>query len=280
MGKKLYLTDLDGTLLNRESTVSCRSRDIINSLINSGTMFTYATARSYNSAKIVTDGLSVKLPIIVFNGAFIYDISKDKFLHSSFFKESDILFFMDLSRLYGFTPLVYTFIGGTEKILWNKNGNLSSGFLYYLSKRKNDKRMCAVESLEESFSGEIFYITFIDDYEKLLPMYRSIESIMHFNCIFQQELYRKEYWCEIMPESVDKASAACRLKSILKCDELIVFGDSLNDIPMFKIADRSYAVMNANDRLKQIATEVIGYNYDDSVAVKLSEIEGLDVTEL
>ena len=78
MGKKLYLTDLDGTLLNRESTVSCRSRDIINSLINSGTMFTYATARSYNSAKIVTDGLSVKLPIIVFNGAFIYDISKDK----------------------------------------------------------------------------------------------------------------------------------------------------------------------------------------------------------
>ena len=36
MGKKLYLTDLDGTLLNRESTVSCRSRDIINSLINSG----------------------------------------------------------------------------------------------------------------------------------------------------------------------------------------------------------------------------------------------------
>ena len=280
MGKKLYLTDLDGTLLNRESTVSCRSRDIINSLINSGTMFTYATARSYNSAKIVTDGLSVKLPIIVFNGAFIYDISKDKFLHSSFFKESDILFFMELSRLYGFTPLVYTFIGSTEKILWNKNGNLSSGFLYYLSKRKNDKRMCAVESLEESFSGEIFYITFIDDYEKLLPMYRSIESIMHFNCIFQQELYRKEYWCEIMPESVDKASAACRLKSILKCDELIVFGDSLNDIPMFKIADRSYAVMNANDRLKQIATEVIGYNYDDSVAVKLSEIEGLEVTKL
>ena len=86
MEKRLYVTDLDGTLLNRESSLSCRSRDIINSLISSGTMFTYATARSYNSAKIVTDGLSVRLPIIVFNGAFIYDIHRDKFLHSSFFR--------------------------------------------------------------------------------------------------------------------------------------------------------------------------------------------------
>ena len=60
---------------------------------------------------------------------------------------------------------------------------------------------------------------------------------------------------------------------MIGCDELIVFGDSLNDIPMFEIADKSYAVMNANDKLKQIATKTIGYNYDDSVALKLLEIE-------
>ena len=163
-------------------------------------------------------------------------------------------------------PLVYTFIGGTEKILWNKKGNLSDGFLYYLSRRKNDRRMCAVESLEEAFSGEIFYLTFIDDYEKLLPMYRRIENIKHFNCIFQQELYREEYWCEIMPASASKANAIRKLKEMWGCSRVVSFGDAVNDLPMFEISDEAYAVANAVDELKAAATGIIESNEDDGVA--------------
>ena len=42
---------------------------------------------------------------------------------------------------------------------------------------------------------------------------------------------------------------------------------------MFKIADRSYAVENANPKLKEIATEIIGSNTQDSVAKKILELE-------
>lgn len=271
--KRLYITDLDGTLLNRESRLSEKSKEILNKFIQNGGMFTYATARSYNSAKYVTEGLNITTPIVVYNGAFIYDIQSKRYIDGVTFTQQELNEIIKLTNQFNYTPLVYTFVDGEEKILWDKNGKLSEGFLYYLSNRKNDKRMTPVESVSQSFCGDVFYITFIDDYEKLLPLYNAISESIHFNSVFQQEIYRTEYWCEIMPKSANKANAIKKLKKILGYEELVVFGDSLNDISMFKIADKSYAVMNANDKLKQIATEIIGYNYEDSVALKLQEIE-------
>ena len=51
----------------------------------------------------------------------------------------------------------------------------------------------------------------------------------------------------------------------------MVFGDSLNDISMFEIADESFAVANARDELKKIATHIIGSNEEDSVVDLLKE---------
>ena len=271
--KTLYLTDLDGTLLNRKSKLTSLDISIINTFIKNGGLFTYATARSQNSAYPITEKLNISLPVIIYNGGFIYDIQKNDFIHKTLFTKAEIECLITITKASGITPLVYTLIDGQEKILWNNNDNLSSGFLHYLSSRANDKRLTPVDSLEASFSGDIFYMTFIESYDDLYPVYNAINSENKFNIVFQQEIYREEYWCEIMPKAASKANAAKMLKNQLNCDELVVFGDSLNDIPMFKVADRAYAVKNANDRLKQIATEIIGYNYESSVALKLCELE-------
>lgn len=55
------------------------------------------------------------------------------------------------------------------------------------------------------------------------------------------------------------------------CDRIVVFGDSVNDISMFEIADEAYAVENAIDELKEKATSVIDSNDEDGVAKLLSE---------
>ena len=47
---------------------------------------------------------------------------------------------------------------------------------------------------------------------------------------------------------------------------MISFGDAVNDIPMFEISDECYAVSNAADELKAVATAVIDSNEDDGVA--------------
>ena len=85
--------------------------------------------------------------------------------------------------------------------------------------------------------------------------------------------------CDRMNDAVEKARATedgdfvIRLaKAVLKMKEqygfgkVVVFGDSVNDMPMFRVADEAYAVGNALEELKNIATGVIGRNEDDAVA--------------
>ena len=55
------------------------------------------------------------------------------------------------------------------------------------------------------------------------------------------------------------------------CDRVVSFGDAVNDIPMFEISDECYAVENAVDELKEIASGVIACNEDDGVAEWLSQ---------
>ena len=47
----LYVSDLDGTLLNKEITTSTFTNDVINQLTSDGILFSYATARSFNTSK-------------------------------------------------------------------------------------------------------------------------------------------------------------------------------------------------------------------------------------
>ena len=85
-------------------------------------------------------------------------------------------------------------------------------------------------------------------------------------CTLQQELYSTEYFCEIMPKGATKANAIGKLKEMWGCEKVVSFGDAVNDIPMFRISDESYAVANAVEELKAIADGVIGDNDSDAVA--------------
>ena len=62
-----------------------------------------------------------------------------------------------------------------------------------------------------------------------------------------------------------------RLKEYLGCDRVVAFGDQNNDIDMFEVADEAYAVENAVEELKAVATGVIASTDDDGVAHFLRE---------
>ena len=69
-----------------------------------------------------------------------------------------------------------------------------------------------------------------------------------------------------MPKNTTKAHAALKLKEIIGCDELVVFGDEINDIDLFKIADKAIAVANAKSELIPFATGFTDSNENDGVA--------------
>lgn len=69
-----------------------------------------------------------------------------------------------------------------------------------------------------------------------------------------------------MPTKTSKANAVLHLARLLGCRHIVCFGDGINDIPMFRIADECYAVANAAPELKEIATDIIPCNNEDGVA--------------
>ncbi len=268
--KILYVTDLDGTLLNTRDRISEYSKRVINELIKAGMHFTYATARSLNSASVVTEGLNHQIPVIVYNGAFILDATTREVITSSGFSTEEKQFIKELLHNYQVSPLVYAFIEGIERVSWIQKYE-NEGIRYYLNNRKGDKRFRKVEQAEALYEGEVFYFTCIGEREELLPIYEVLKNHPSYNCVFQKELYREEYWCEIMPKKATKANAIKQLKKLFQYDRVIAFGDAVNDIPMFETADECYAVANAVSELKKIATDIIASNEEDGVAKWLLE---------
>lgn len=263
--KTLYVTDLDGTLLNTSDKISEFSYRTINELVDRGMLFTYATARSLVSASKVTAGLSTEIPIIAYNGAFIMQPSTGEILSKEDFSEEERAYVRETLQAHGISPMVYAFVDKVEHVSWIPSRE-NDGVKRYLSVRQGDKRFRAVDDDISLYEGEMFYFTCIGEREELEPIYRIFSKDARYRCTLQQELYRPEYWCEIMPARASKYNAINKFKSMCGCDRVISFGDSINDIPMFEISDECYAVANAVDELKAIATGVIPSNDDDGVA--------------
>ena len=67
------MSDLDGTLLRPDQTLSPRTIAVINDLVDAGVLFTYATARSFTSAAQVTAALRLRISVVTYGGAVIVD---------------------------------------------------------------------------------------------------------------------------------------------------------------------------------------------------------------
>ena len=266
--KTLYISDLDGTLLHSDQRTSEFTNKAINELVDKGMMFSYATARSFSTAQKVTQGMTARFPVIVYNGVFIKDNTTGEYLMKNMFDKAAAVQIARELTDGGVQPIVYSLIGGKEKFSYIK-GLISRAERDFIDTRKGDLRDRPIKTFDQLIQGDIFYFTCIDDPIKLEPFYKKYKDV--FNCYYQSDIYSGEWWLEIMPKVASKANAAKQLKKLLQCDKIVSFGDAVNDIALFEVSDESYAVANAVDILKEIATGIIGSNDDDGVAKFLLE---------
>lgn len=261
----LYVSDLDGTLMRNDETISAYTERTLNKLIGEGLAFTYATARSVESARTITGGLKLKLPVVTRNGTVLADNSTGRHLEKALFTEDEVRLLKELLPElpeYGF---VSCFIGD-EMIKTYIPGKHTPGMDKYLRKNEHDPRLRQAADFDSLFCGQPGYVTLIDDREKIAPIYERVRDYPGWECLFQKDTYWDEYWLEICPQNCTKARAILKLKETFGFEKLVVFGDSVNDLSMFRSADESYAVANALEELKEAATAVIGSNEEDAVA--------------
>ena len=270
MEETLYLSDLDGTLLRSDQTLSVRTCATVDRIVRAGVHFSYATARSIDTAARVTRGIGVDIPVIVHNGAFIVDSVTRRPLWSAKFtpEEEEAVYSAFLER--GLFPLTYAVIDGKNRFSYirEKCGKAQWEFVLTRMGYEDDRRAREIFSPDGALDGDVYYFACIGDSERQLsPVYERLKD--RFRCIFSRDIYTDAPWLEILPQGVSKATAAEKLKDLFGCKRIVCFGDAVNDLPMFEAADEKYAVANAAPELKKLATAVIGANDDDAVAAWL-----------
>jgi HAD superfamily hydrolase (TIGR01484 family) len=275
--KTLYISDLDGTLLNNSAELSGYTVQTLNRLIAGGMNFTVATARSAYSACKVLEKLDLRLPMILSGGVMLYDPETQVFSNVKYIPPDASAAALAAIRRYGLPALLYALDGAEQSIYYEpalENAVMKDFREGRLS--RYGKRFTPIDRLEELPAGGVYQIELMDTRPRLKPLYEELRRLGGVSGEFYRNTYTENAWiAEICSAEASKGVAALELKRLCGFDRLVGFGDNLNDLPLFAVCDERYAVANAQDAVRAAATEIIGANIDDGVARRLSDISSL-----
>jgi 5-amino-6-(5-phospho-D-ribitylamino)uracil phosphatase len=273
--KLLYISDLDGTLLRPDSSFPDDYKKRLNRLINMGLRFTIATARNYDSAHPILKGLNLNLPVILFNGVYMADFDTGRILeHSSSIDKKVVQSMLELALPLGIDPFIYTL--GEKHQLYYLNAT-NPGSQAYVKSLENDGRLSQVNHFEFQEEEKVSGFLLIDTHDRLEPVYQSLNEkhFDHLNLYFAEDVSMKGYyWLQSFHQEASKGNMveALAQKLGVPLERIVVFGDYLNDLDMFRIAGRAIAMENALPEVKESANEIIGSNAQGAVLQYLESI--------
>lgn len=269
--KKLYVTDLDGTLLNSQIKLSSYTIDTLNRLIQSNLMITYSTARSFYTTSRLLNQVNFQLPCITYNGVYVIDAKTGEVLRKNLLEHFIFNEVMDIAKKLKLKPFVFgkTTLG-EEKLLYENEENIAHVRFIEERRKRNDKRLKKISSNEYQLD-EFITISFLYPLEEI----RSLEQILkkkyeeEISIKIIKDIYNEGYYTlEVSNKDANKGKMLEYVSEYLGVDlnNITVFGDQANDKEMFEKAGTKVAVNNANRELKSLSDIIIESNDDDGVA--------------
>lgn len=262
---KLYISDLDGTLLNSNQEMSEYTITSINRLINQGVNVTVATARSKFSGWEFVKKLNIKLPIIFSSGQSIYDPLTNTVIQEQNMDTELCVKVLEDHKRFNINPMVHTKVDGESVVYYQSITSKGTEFYMESRRRVKDDRFRQVKRYPLENNILIGTIVTVDEKEKLDPLYKHLRNNYALELSYYRDVYTGDYWLEIMDKKATKGDAVTFIKDLLNAKHITCFGDNYNDISMFNKADVGCAVENAVLELKNIATHIIDSNDADGV---------------
>lgn len=271
--KQLFVSDLDGTLLDKNAEISDTTAEIINQAIASGIHFTVSTARTPTTALKIIDKLNIQLPIMMMNGVLIYDPLQKTYLQKAIMNEITVMVLLGLIKLKGLNCFLYSLKENQFFAYYDSVDSISLNYFRNERIMKYDKKFTEVEDLSLIAGSDIVYCMLREPKEKLESLYRELSVVKGVNAEFYQDVYSEDYYMlEIYSDQASKKEALNLLRKAGRYDHITSFGDNLNDIALVEASDSFYAVSNAHPDLQNMADEVILSNEEDGVARFIEQI--------
>jgi Cof subfamily protein (haloacid dehalogenase superfamily) len=267
---RLYVSDLDGTLLQSDATLSARTRGGLIAAIAQGVPITFATARSAFAARHLLADLSLPLPVITNNGAFVTDLSSGKRHHVHALDFDLAQAALDLLHSHGVTPFALVTGVQGDQLFFAPPANSAMAWFRDEKIAKADPRLCEVAAVRLQAHHQVIGFVALDHPERIeeiaavlqatLPAANASICADHPYCPGFSEL-------TVQDPGATKANALRKLALDIDVElaDITVFGDNDNDVDMFQIAGRAVAVANCSALARSKASEVIGSNDEDAV---------------
>ncbi|WP_373208704.1 Cof-type HAD-IIB family hydrolase [Thomasclavelia ramosa] len=275
---KLIVSDMDGTLLAHDSSISKGNIEAIRYAQNKGVQFAIATGRDYSSLKGILEAHDLKCFSILGNGAQFCN-ENGEILSSAYFPKKcfkQVLQIFDELKIH---YMIFTANGfySTAEPNVVRDAFIDRCVVQFKRKREdylddgcNQDMACMklkkIGDLDDFINSSIDIIkveAFNNDVsliEKAKEKLQEIEGIAYLSS-FDDNI-----------EVTDKAAQkGLILENVIEelgysKDEVMVLGDGLNDITLFERFKYSFAPGNANETIKAMAYQVVGACEEDGVS--------------
>ena len=255
---KLIATDMDGTLLDQRGQLDLpRLEKILDKLDQRGVRFVIATGNEVHRMRQLLDHLSKRVVLVVANGARIFE--NDQLIQAQTW--DDAMVDRALAHFNGREcqdQFVVTAMNGG----FVKEGTVFTELDKFMTPEMIEKfyqRMNFVDEFDPSLFGGVLKMSMVVGEERLDSVLQEVNDLFDGGV----RAVSSGYGCiDILQDGIHKAWGLVELlkRWNLKPEQIMAFGDSENDIEMLELAGISYAMENAEDRVKEIATEVAPAN--------------------
>lgn len=263
MPNTLYVSDLDGTLLQADASLAISTRDGLNTLLQQPHFnFTIATGRGYYSTRQKLEGLQLKLPVILSNGACITDLQTGKHIIVNAIPRELIHDLYSLIRSHHCHPMISSNDGERDNLYCHAELNEGIRWFHAECAQVKDSRLRAAHFYEKGLEETITSLTVIEQLPIIKKLYDEInlkfKGYLSFH--YYENIYNRGwYWLEISSTQANKGTAIQQLCDLYDFNKntITAFGDNHNDAPMLAMARHKIVVDNAPQLVKEMATEVI-----------------------
>lgn len=255
-GYKLLAVDVDGTLLRRDGSIHSDDRAAIERLGASGIPVTIVTGRLYSGTRHVAQSLQLTGPIACVDGSHIVDLCDSRALYYSAITGALATTLRDVIV----RARIASFLFANDAIAHDASGHPFAGYVRTWSPNidvvdkivdhpfwENELGVMAVVSVgaESQIRDAVLELASQTDTQLRVISFRIGQSAKHA-MIVRASAATKGTAVEWLAQHHGCTSA-----------EVVVVGDWLNDLPMFEVAGRSFAMGQAPEEVKGMATDTL-----------------------
>jgi len=258
---KFIATDLDGTLLDENGELPEEIFGIIEQLNDKGILFAPASGRQYANLKRLFAPVADKVLFICENGALVKH--KEETLFSAAIKNELILPAISAVRATSW---------GHVMLCCEENAYIDDMTSDFRAAAHKSYTNCKeVESLNDVIGKEgACKIAVYDDTKNA----EKRENFFKENVKDLKTVISGKHWCDVMSPEINKGVAIRKVRERFgfKKEELIAFGDHMNDYEMLLECGSAYITKNGYEPLKKEIGNVISSNADKGVIKFLKNI--------